>query len=53
VSRVNAPAAVYLFLFTAQCALAPAGGLYQGTARKESLDRTQRLHAWFQQVRFF
>lgn len=51
VSRVNAPAAVYLFLFTAQCALAPAGGLYQGTARKENLDRTQQLHAWFQQRR--
>ena len=51
VSRVNAPSAVYLFLFTAQCSLAPAGGLYQGTARKESLDRTHRLHAWFAQRR--
>ena len=50
-SRVNAPSAVYLFLFTAQCSLAPAGGLYQGTARKESLDRTHRLHAWFSQRR--
>ena len=48
-ARVNLPSAVYLLLFVWQCSVAPGGGLYRGTSRKEVLTRADKLRAWFTQ----